>query len=165
MKRMFFVIICLMTAALAAPAYAETVNYVSPYEHGLMLEYDDGLFEVVETYDENGEVRFVYTGETPAPVYVSIRCYGQRDQAEVDWEVAGAYGQDGHDAVIGNSYIDAMGYFFREDAGYAEQWRYVYIFSFMEDVFVIDQCVYDGIPQEMNDAVNHIVDTLELGGA
>ena len=163
---MIIVILCLLaTAALTVSASAEIVNYPSPYEHGLRLEYDDELFDLEDTFEENGEVRFVYNGASPISVYVSIRCYCKRDQADVDWEVAGSFDQDGRDAVIGNSYIDAMGYFVRTDVDGVEQWRYVYVFSFADDVFVVDQCVYNGIPGDINDAVNYIVDTIEMGGA
>ena len=99
------------------------------------------------------------------PVTFQITCYPDSDQADVDFQVAGPYGQEGHDAVIGNNYYDAMSYYYPTDVDGVEQRRYVYILSCMEDVFVIDMFEYDGIPQEIGEAMNAMLDSFEFGGA
>ncbi len=167
MKKLWILMLTLvmMLTFVGGIAMAETESYWGPYSGGLHVDYDPDMFELVDTFEENGEVSFVYRGESPIPVHMDIRCYPDRDQADVDYEVAGPFEQDGHDAIIGNNYYDAMSYFYVSDVDGVDQWRYVYILSCVNDVFVIDIYEYAGIPTEINDAINGMLDSFEFGGA
>ena len=158
------VLCLLLTAVLLSSACAEIVNFAPNYRHGLRLEYDEEMFTLEDTFDENGEVHFTYDGETALPVYMTIHCYYDADQADVDWEITSAFEREGRDAIIGN-YLDAMGYYDTSDEGGIERRRYVYIFSFLEDVFAVDIYEYEGIPENVSSAVSTILNSLELGGA
>ena len=167
MKRFFAwaLALILLCALGCMPAFAELEAYWGPYTGGLHVDYDPALFELEDTFEENGEVRFTCKEKTPVPVTFQITCYPDSDQADVDFQVTGPYGLEGHDAVIGNNYYDAMSYYYPTDVDGVEQRRYVYILSCMEDVFVIDMFEYDGIPQEIGEAMNAMLDSFEFGGA
>ena len=183
MKKTLIALLALvLLLALARGAAAQAEDYWGAYTGGLHVIYDPGMFELADTFEENGEVRFLYRGETPVPVCMDIRCYPDRDQADVDFEVAGPYGRESHDAVIGNNYYDAMSYYCPEDVQGVERRRYLYILSCLRDVtwsgmvdgiyevvgtndvFVIEIDSYAGIPEEVNDALNAMLDSFEFGG-
>ena len=161
--------LALLAAALAlvlagGTALADIEEYSGNYSNGLHVQYDTELFELDDRFDEDRVVTLRYTGESALPVTMAIQCYEGRDQADVDMEVIGPYELEGHDAVIGVNYYDAMSYYIPTDVDGVTQQRFVYILSCMEDVFVIDIYEYEGMDPAVNDAINAMLDSFYFYG-